>query len=453
MKKSLIIVFILLIISITVIYGAHSQIDSVKDQVIIKENVLFGDKKNAEGITVTSRVHYDNHLFWDTMYTIRDELDIKTNFTFSQSRRNEDYIHKSQISLYPNLNFSMSSSGAIDLENEMQFPNKPIIDVASRTKDGETHEETVAFRDYYEYYPLTLDVSYDFPVDPMYNCKETDYGKYFKIPVPPEHTVKISITKNEAGGINDISCNSLKNEVGIYTSGVLTDNGCYIAITVTKSYNNNKSLKLPQGILGIHYLPFQELKPSAIRRNIDIENASLVYPLDSEKCQILQLKKSKDDSKLLMFTRENDEVMLSVIDINTMELLQKINIHKSKQPGICAIKQYDDFLVVTFDNNEFCLLTFDKGVYKIELSDSFNSSGNTIQDINYNDMVFDFDGERMAAATYIDKYQFSSDYLLVFDKTGLTYIGEYSNSLDNTDDSSQFIRPLFEVNSLNVNFN
>ena len=44
--------------------------------------------------------------------------------------------------------------------------------------------------------------------------------------------------------------------------------------------------------------------------------------------------------------------------------------------------------------------------------------------------VMDYDGKRLAVATFLDIYRANSFYLTVFDRNGLAYCGKYEHRLD-----------------------
>ncbi|NLM62086.1 MAG: hypothetical protein GX193_08435, partial [Clostridiales bacterium] len=69
MRKSIIIVIMLLVLSLSGVIIAHGMVDESKDAVVLDETVLYGDKSAAEGLSVNIRVHCNNRLFWDTTYT------------------------------------------------------------------------------------------------------------------------------------------------------------------------------------------------------------------------------------------------------------------------------------------------------------------------------------------------------------------------------------------------
>ena len=73
MKKSLIILLILVITAVAGAGWAAADVNKAKDQIEIEEVALVGDRSMAEGLTVRARNTYDHHLFWDTVYTMEKD--------------------------------------------------------------------------------------------------------------------------------------------------------------------------------------------------------------------------------------------------------------------------------------------------------------------------------------------------------------------------------------------
>ena len=54
MRKALAILLVLVILSASGIIAAHAVVNEQRDQVVISENVIYGDKVAAYGLTVTN---------------------------------------------------------------------------------------------------------------------------------------------------------------------------------------------------------------------------------------------------------------------------------------------------------------------------------------------------------------------------------------------------------------
>ena len=92
MKKHIVIISVLLIFSIGATTLLGSEINATKTDVTITENIVFGDKSVAYGLTVTELSQYGYHLFWDTEYRIGAEPYLNTEYTFYSSEKRDSTI-------------------------------------------------------------------------------------------------------------------------------------------------------------------------------------------------------------------------------------------------------------------------------------------------------------------------------------------------------------------------
>ena len=93
MRKALAILLVLIILSASGIIAAHAVVNEQRDQVVISENAIYGDKAAAYGLTVTNNSSWDNRLHWNTTYTIDEENSCNTDFRFTQQREYERSVH------------------------------------------------------------------------------------------------------------------------------------------------------------------------------------------------------------------------------------------------------------------------------------------------------------------------------------------------------------------------
>ena len=65
MKKTYAFLLILLLLSVGSVSIIASIIYRQRDNVTIREHIVYGDKSAADGITVVSKNHMKDHLFWE----------------------------------------------------------------------------------------------------------------------------------------------------------------------------------------------------------------------------------------------------------------------------------------------------------------------------------------------------------------------------------------------------
>jgi len=437
MKKSLILTALMFVLSAALISAAHGLINQRKDAVTIEETVLYGDRAAAEGITVRNSAHWDYHLFWDTVYTVGGELDYKTDFKFFQEEKRWSTESQPQLQIFSNFNFSIGGNNISfepdDKDNYYAYSGmalKSAEDVATRTPAGETREEEVYVRDYYEYYPLTLNIS--FPRPYRLTGKNKIISEYLSIPVSENHRIKVSVTKDAAGNVTRVQNESITGDMAINSASIVTDSGFYYAMTFYQE--GVTRVNIPEAVSGIHILPLVE-KDGIVEPLL--EEMRLVYPLP-DSVEVLNMEKSPDGSRMLLFTRENDSIVLSSIDMESMTLLQKTELTShSEDIYLLEIKQYDTFTAVILSDGRFYILVDnDAGGYDVKLTGNLYEYTEIDKNYIYG-LEMDYDGRRLAVAatcqwTYIGTYGGCGTYLLVYDEDGLAYAGKYDHSADRT---------------------
>lgn len=434
MRKSLGFTFFLFLLSTAILCGSYGWVNQAKDDVVIEESVVYGDKSAAEGIAVTNRTTCDYHLFWNTVYRVGGDLSVSTTFTFSQARLEErNRADQPALSLYSNTDFGISGNN-LDLEAEHYSPEtamKPVIAVAERTPAGGTREETVFLRDYYEFYPLTLDMDIQDTRLAMNQEIRLAFADYLRIPIDPGHQVKISVTKDDEGNIIEVNSSTVSGWAELSAASAATDSGCYFALSAVN--DQGVAIPLPAELSGIHYLPFEKKGEFLLPA---VGQMRLVYPLD-QRTRVLHLGQSAG-SRLLLLTRKDRAATLSVIDQETRQLLQKIPLLKGREEVIVReIQQKDSYLLPIFSDGSFSLLTDEpESGYKIQLSGNLFAGEGLDPDLPYYDLTADYDGRRLAVAFYQYHRQWDDSlcrtYLLVYGREGLIYAGQYDHSADRT---------------------
>lgn len=432
MQKSLMIAVILTALSTGLLFWAYSGIQGEKETIEIEETVLAGDPEAAEGIVLENTISCNYHLFWDTVCRFGETFQTKTSFSFSQKRNYESAESDPYVGVGSIFDFSMS--GVVDLEQEqdpgISMPLELIKDAAKRTGNGQVHTEWVTVRDYYTYYPLTLELHAPNRKIPSFDETENTgrlLSEFLKLPVPEDHIVKVSVRKDMAGQITDVECSSVKG-YQVFSEGAVTEQGCYLTATVVDDLG-----KPAEGAeqKGIYCIPFAEKDEYEWEPNLS--GMKLVYPLTDK--QLLYMETSFDGDSLLLITREEGTLYFSVLNMEAEEIFQKTELAgMDDSKGIVGIQTYEDFIVVLSASGVFFLLENgpEGGNYEIAMTGDFSRSGQAWETMLYDYTVMDYDGQRLAAAS-ADPYgreKNASFYLSVYDQTGPRYVGRYDCSLE-----------------------
>ena len=434
MRKSLIVTLLLLILASASFGYIHASVDKSKDAVTIDETVLYGDKSIAEGITVDLNTHCDYRLFWDTRYIIGEKPEMSTNFTFSQAQRQPERIGPTfNISLDGMFNRWGASGSNWDLSAET-FP-LPVRDVASRTKPGENRTESVYVKDYYDFYPIS--VEFEWPTGFAVNEDTNDlFADYFRIPAHPEHQIEIDVEKSAVGGAYQIGVSSVQDSVYSHATSTVTTSHCFFTFACYTTDGRLLDTSNVPGGYGIYRFPRHTGRGVHVLRANELQT---VFSLD-ERARVVTLKTSKDESKLLLVTSEGKDYMLTVIDAATLVELQKLRIMRADTesgpwgPLLRNLYVYEDFIVPVSGDNRFALLTLNAASnYEVQFEASFDK----VEELKYvfsSELAMDYSGEKLVVAAFQDGYYLPrnhcSFYLAVYDNTGLAYAGHYQHNLD-----------------------
>lgn len=434
MRKSLVLMLILLILAAGSLGYIHTTVDSSKDAVAIEESVLYGDKSVVEGIAIDLSAQCNNLLFWNTRYIIGEEPLIDTAFTFSQTQR-EPRSGRTEFRIDLHSIFSGWGAAGSNYDLHAEDIPLPVQDVAARTKPGENRTEIVYAKDYYDFYPLRVD--FEWPSGFAINQDTLNlFANFFKIPVHLEHQLEINVEKSAVGNAYRINVSPVQDFLHTHVASVTTDSH---TLFIFSCYTNDGQLLdtsyIPGGY-GIYRFPRYTEGGVHV---LSVDDLQTVFPLDAQRQRAIALKTSTDSSRLLLVTEEEGVYMLTVIDAATMEELQRVKIMDAYtgpgpwHPGLRNVYVYDDFIVPISVDNRFALLALNsEGDYEVQFEGSFDK----VEEFKYvyiRELAMDYNGEKLAIAAfdgYFHPKHFCSFYLSVYDRTGLAYAGYYKHSLD-----------------------
>ena len=95
MKKATILMTLVLLLAICGVGVLAADVFEERDQVVLTEKVVYGDRVEADGLSVQINSHYRSRLFWNTILQFNDTTDIETDYSFSAKQiykgREEEY--------------------------------------------------------------------------------------------------------------------------------------------------------------------------------------------------------------------------------------------------------------------------------------------------------------------------------------------------------------------------
>lgn len=469
MRKALALLLILVLICSAGMIGAHAVINEERDQVTITENIIFGDKLAADGLNVIRNAQWQYHLHWSTDYNISAENRYSTEFDFTQREKRDERIAAyvpSELSFSGYINGGMGSDSGIGREELSEFftgLEELCLDVMERTPAGEEYTEYVKLSDYCEFYPLYISIVYYRKTDENGNqyvrfvegndCEpiNTALREYFKIPVDREELLEVRVYKAPNGAVTSLDINCVAGGSRFYVLSAVTEKAAYFTFDTGSTVDFSH---IPDGY-GIYRIPFSdefifkgETFPTAAGNAIE-----MVYPLDTDTV-IQSMFTDQSEERLILLTRENSKELFTVIDLATMETLQRFEIGNYDESGSgWYISESEDYLVLTSGSRIAVIDILENGDYSLNYV--VDRCPEEMADALYytTEIVTAYDGERLAIGWSLRKetppYRSCGFSIAVYDRTGLLYYGDYESGLmSGTETSYQYICQQTDYESL-----
>ena len=487
MKKSFVLLLILVVLISGTAYYAQNELLKERDQVHYTEKVLYGDKSVVEGVAVEADMQYNYNLYWNTRYEIGDTPKEDTKYSFYPW----GYIEA--VDSYPgSLHLVMDNQmrlqvGNDDFEKESYYGlDVAIKEVYDKTAPGTENIVTVYLKDYLEYYNFGLDLRLPDKVggtfyghyisfneqelrEDLAHYEKTGLNKeeakklkkylealdifqeFFKIPVMETEVYKIGMTKDENGVVTGMSEASVHggsatgdmnfpdmsdvaemDSFGLYTFSVFDAGDCYFSFDPHTFNDNVVDVSQIPGGYGIYHFTYDE------KGEINLNTLKMVYPLDT-KFSYEDIKLDHSGKNILLFTSDKENHYLSIIDRKTMTLVDTFTIGEGE--AYLDNWVYDDFFVVRTDKISVFSLG-ENGRYTKAFAVDYQKMKETIGSVSKNEYFlnwnsyFDWNGTTLVVVdkvTYADVFMRSTYscnfYVAAMDETGLAYYGEYDSSL------------------------
>lgn len=474
MRKAAILTLILFLLCGSSVYIAASNMYKEHDKVRYTEKIVYGDREIANGLQVDFRSTYKYHLLWDTTHILNENRKTETSseYSFSTFSHYEGNGEEEYQGVYMDMNAAMENYFHDGESTNRMFANsgleKAYQELSDEVEAGQEGEKTIYLKDYVTYYPLEIRLNLPrndaasreyFETDDLETYEE-DHGihiiaklwDYFKIPVLEEQTLHIHLRKDKEGRVISHGSSSTESDAFyMYTYGEVTKDACYFAFEVLSEKEKIMDTShLPEGY-GIYTFSYEMKEYNASKQTKavpDPESFRLFYPLEPG-IQIAGLETNEAQDRVLLHSIENGMYYITVIDIATGKMIQKLEIAKWHEEWD-GLHIYDkgDFLVMVLYGEKLAVVTLESdGQYKLqyvcnirekELGAIQKEDGTIVEVVpwlNYWRADVDFDGEKLVMTGQIrdDEYGTREDttnfYVAVYTKEGLQYYGEYRSSL------------------------
>ena len=465
------ILFLVLVMAVGGCFTAfHCAVAGVAECVTVTHRTLYGDPAAAEGVTITVRNHYDQHLLWETSLSLFDGAAPETEFTFSN-----DYLSSSGDAVYEGIVFSsLQNVFSFFYDDELSDAAKEkyaeviayLAEVEASVEDGQSKTFTVDLSEYLDYYPLEGQIILPDDMTPFsefeYWTSQSDevaqkINDFFRIPMNAPYLVEYTIDKTTAGSSYGAS---LSHKYYLHASGAVSSDACYFSFNAVMDDGQVVDTSQIPGGYGIYRLPYET------HTGADLDGLKMVYALDpAEAFEGLYL--SDDGKRLLLHTWQGNDLMLTVIDIATMTRLQKVAVWTRSEESYYDIVCYDDFFLIEEDwenSDDLDQVTvwvqLEDGTYGQAFSVPINWSafpeGSKLDLFYQYENAVDYaDGKLVVLHNtmlddpylYYSRYYSKCDvYVAVYDASGMIYAGIYQwnlTTINEQDPYSQRVQPMF----------
>lgn len=459
MKKTAILLIILLLLSLGGVCVAGASVYDTSDEVRLTETVIYGDPRAADGLQFELNTELDNQLQWNSRISFPNDGETKTAFSFYPKRipRTPSFSSNLQIHVasgYQNFEPDTEQTGLHEAMQELWEKAAP----------GEEVSGEFLLRDYLAYYPLELMLN--LPDGTAYfqrfdshmlhseeaNNSETKFQRsmedYFRIPVLETETIRLNVYRNEQN--RPASYGSSSTDSDSYSMSfwsVRAGNTIYFVISGTSKDGEVMDFsQLPEGY-GIFALPLEAVGTDDAGQPLyepQADQLDMVYQLEPGTT-ISNLRCSPDERHLILETIEDGVLCMTVLDVETMSVIQPLELVPCGY--LAEVKDYGDYMVYRVGGEPSQILVLTRGndgICKLALAVQEKPEHTDGFYLHPYHCIYAYDGTRLAVINpmpTVEKpgYRMSEHdnlncgfFLAIYEQDGLSYFGIYDNSLQTT---------------------
>ena len=454
MRRTLTALLALLLTAAGLLAAGAGYLAGTEDDVELTHHLIAGDPAAAQGITLTLPAgDQQAQTCWETTVALGTEmLSPETAFTFYPGGKDWEGSIQPGAEIYTgSFSYGISASGSIDfadyLGEEEEPPRRhdatlmvlPAADVAERTEDGETRTETLRLADYYDYFPVAVELTLPEGDGRFYSycttwAESRALTEYFGLTVPEDLLVEVSAARDAYGNVTQVDCSSAGNQrFWADLQAVVVEGGVCLAYTV--GADDVRGTETPEGAraFGLYFLPFsRELQEGYEEGDpvFDLEHIRLFCPLGGGSDPLLLDR--GEEGQLLLFAREDGALKLSVFETDTWQCLQWETVFPlGEEDYYSLLGSGEGFLVLERGDGFFRVVEEAEGVYTPALSGTCDQREGYVREWWYAGTCA-YDGRRLVLAGPTGSGDCSC-WVQVYDETGLTYGARIDHSLDRED--------------------
>ena len=438
--KQLCLFAVIFVLSAALIAGVTVSLFAAQERVEVRQ-AITGDRKAMEGLNVSFFCESDL-LGWNTAFTVGGEAG--TEFAYKPKWDRYDPFNRREVEMEL-LSTSLSYGGSTGLNVSAGgavyavSPGRDIqglTRVASRTGAGETRQEVMSLADFYGWAYWNMSTRYYYSSSGDSAAQTRKLAEVFKVRFPDDAQVEVTVTKNEDGGITEITTRPvgdaepvlgpdgeplpdafyMEPPLTVFAPGDVGEAGIWVYPTV-KDKDGENVVEYRDG-QGIYFLPRTSGNIFA-----DYGEPALFYPTEETP---VELRLSADEKQVYFYSNVDGVLWLTVLDAGNGAVIDRWEVMPFTGEEL-FFQRPKDAMLLGMDSDGNLFLTEESGgtarvvfTSKVDLDRAVaTADGRSVTVRNMlksrsPEIDFAFDGERLAVA--------DGDYdcaVLMVDKTGV----------------------------------
>ena len=445
MKRVLCFLLVLVLLGASLLGVTAFSLVKESDNVTFTLIDEWGDRRALQGISAEMSFTLHEKIHWEVKYTPFEKTE--TEFDY------DTFYPLSYKNNYHYYGFGTPSIGLLQLKNENEELQQLVDELKAEALENDKRASArINFCDYYEYYPVNLNVSlpgisidwhngfgmdekgkYVFEgISPSRGQGVIDaFNGYFRIPVGESDVREISVLPNNNANFSYQT--NREDTFDFLFNTVRTDSHVYFSFEneINTGHEWTRELvdtSLIPGGYGIYSLPYTE-------NDVKYEDIETVYSVPSD-ATVKALMMDEERQELYLVLYENEKLVLHIIDMSTMTDKSVIELSDFKYGDYLRVSENENYFVFIKNDVDFTVVSIN-GDGKWETALAGTMPPETIADRDYFSYRsrFGFDGERLvvwvieAPGTEEIKLLSLQPDVMVFTKDGIQYYGKWLCSL------------------------
>lgn len=450
MKRTLIVFLTLSVLSAAALVFAYADIGKTRNDAVLVTTDVQGDRAAAQGLRIESDERSGSHLTWHTAHTVGDDSTLGRSFAYSQNPLSLDFS-MATVQITAGINGTVYYGSDDVSERYRGEPDWSRVweKLAADTQPGETNSETIHLRDYYEIYPLGLQLlftdeqgvyrSIDSRVeDALYQ----QINAWFRIAVPSYDSYQVSITKDDNGKLErrmmELAGLGMPH---IDTITAVAPDAVYFVVK-NRTFDGELMDMSTIENYGVYRIGMTG-SPNGETFALE-DHFTTAHPIDASRAEALYLALSADGRQLYLLTDEAGSLMLTVLDADTGKEMQKLPLLTTEEAEhYCAVFAYEDFVLCAYGEEpelkQFALLSrTPDGALQWEFAHQMltASDADRVAGTMYYQNDYDTYSDQSVSAAWKDgrlavvQSKNNGASITVYDRTGLLYLGYDKINLD-----------------------